>query len=73
MNESLMQGLYFALLAAFVGGWSSLWWRLGKLEGRINGTLKDWNNLKAMCPLCPKQGTESQKELHQDIASGRSS
>ena len=75
-----MQGLYFALLAAFVGGWGSLWWKLGRLEGRVNGTAKDWNAvkadwkaLKALCPLCPKTETRGEEELHQEIASGRNS
>ena len=73
MSGELVQGLYLALLAAFIGGWGSVWWKLGKLEGRINGTTKEWSALKAICPLCPKRETKSQEELHQEVASGRDS
>ena len=80
MNDNLIQTLCFALLATFVGGWASIWWKLGRLEGRVNGTAKDWkglkedwNSLKALCPLCPKTETRSEGELHQEIASGRNS
>lgn len=57
MTETLFMGL----LTVFGLGWGSLWWRLGKLEGRVNGTLKslkasqqEWTALKRLCPLCPK-------------------
>jgi len=32
--------------------WGSLWWRMGRMEGKMNGSLQEWKSLKRLCPLC---------------------
>lgn len=41
-----------ALVGMLVAGFGSVWWRLGRLEGRMNGAMREWQSLKAKCPLC---------------------
>ena len=41
-----------ALVGILVAGFSSIWWRLGRMEGRVNGALREWQELKGRCPLC---------------------
>lgn len=44
--------LAIAVLAAFTAGWGALWWRVGRIEGCVKHSQKEWEALKAKCPLC---------------------
>lgn len=40
---------------------AAIWWRIGRLEGRMNSFGKEWDKvseewrrLKSLCPLCSK-------------------
>ena len=56
----MTEGLFLGLLTAFAAGWGSLWWRMGKMEAKVNGSLREWGELKRACPLCPKRNGENQ-------------
>lgn len=50
-----------ALMGILIAGFSSLWWRLGRIEGTVNGALREWESLKRRCPLC-SVAPEEEKE-----------
>ena len=45
-----------------LASWGTLWWKMGRMEARVNGTLgkmskleSDWAALKSKCPLCTEK------------------
>ncbi len=59
MNVEIFLGFLGFLITA---GFATMWLRLGRLEGKWNGTMNEWHAtqeqwraLRRLCPLCPKE------------------
>ena len=52
----MSEALGIALLLSVIGGFGTLYHKLGRLEGSVNGKLAEWTQLKEHCPLCKTLG-----------------